>query len=594
MDRHEGSALAAIRRTEGLDVEHSLLYVELEKFRLAVECTNNMVVITDDQRRIEYVNPAFSRVTGWTLDEVRGLKAGSFLHGPETNRLVVDTINRTLDTGEAVQSVELLNYSKSGQIYWVSLNIKPIQNAAGNVTHFVSVQVDVTMSRASQDRLNYLVRHDPLTGLSNREQLQRSLADVMDQTRRHGGVLPLIVIGLDRFKLINDSLGHHVGDEVLVEVGRRLRGCVRGTDIVARPSGDEFVLVLVAVRDADGIGQVCRKILSRLGEPLLAHGKELHISASLGVSLYPKEAETADQLLSNADAAMRQAKRRGGHTACWYAPELHARSRDRFERESLLRLALPRNELLLHYQPQVQATTGKLIGFEALLRWKCRDRGLVPPDDFIPLAEETGLILAIGNWVIEQACKQWISWRTQHQQSLRVSVNLSANQLRDHGLVERIAGLMAQYAVPAGALELELTESVAMQDPAASIRTMRRLSEIGVSLAVDDFGTGYSSLSYLKMLPIQRLKLDRSFVKDIETDADDRAICSATIALAHSLGLEVVAEGVESQEQNSFLVSLGCDLLQGYLFGKPLPPDQASRFIASAASSTPIALQATR
>lgn len=682
---------------------------ELQQFRLAVEHTNNMVVITDAQRRIEYVNPTFTRITGWSLEEVQGRVAGSFMRGPHTDRRTAEQLKRHLERGEAVQGVELLNYTKSGKAYWVSLSIQPVHDPEGLLTHYVSVQVDITAkraiedqlraserrlaeaqlvarmgsfeysiaadslvwsaevlrlldwpalpnpmslaqfaalvhpddrdrvlhtydrthtqlgeyeieyritgpdaivrwlrergrllpanehapqrlagvvlditdSRASLDRLDFLDHHDPLTGLANWRRLSQALHDGGLVAQRQNSTLPVIVVGLDRFKLINDSLGRHVGDEVLIEVGRRLQACVRSSDLVARPSGDEFVIAPGAVHDASFVDALCGKVLASLTEPLMVRGKELHIAACAGVTLAQSPAHAPEELMSQACAALQQAKKQGDRAVCHYSAELDQSRSDHFERESRLRSALQRNELRLYFQPQVDAVSSRLTGFEALLRWQCPQLGLVPPNDFIPLAEETGLILTIGNWVIEQACRQWAAWNGRHPEPLRISVNLSAKQLRDRHLVDRIAGVMAQYGVPPGVLELELTESVTMHDPAASIELMRRLRDIGVLLAIDDFGTGYSSLSYLKMLPIQRLKLDRSFVNGIETDPNDRSICSATIALAHTLGLEVVAEGVETYAQRDHLASQGCDLLQGYLFGRPMPPAEAAKCLGS-------------
>ena len=689
---------------------HAAALDELQQFRLVVECTNNMVVITDAQRRIEYVNPTFTRITGWTLDEVRGLVPGSFMRGPQTDPQVSEQLRHHLDQGLPVQGVELLNYTKSGQPYWVSLNIQPVHNAQGQLAHYVSVQVDITakraiedqlraserrlaeaqrvarmgsfeywiaadsliwsaevqrllglpgqhspmtlsdfaelihpddrnkvlqtyesahtqfseyeieyrltplqgrtrwlrergrylpadehaparlsgvmlditVSRANLDRLDFLDHHDPLTGLANWRRLKQALHDGTHAAQKQDCILPIVLVGLDRFKLINDTLGRHIGDEVLIEVGRRLQACVRSSDLVARPSGDEFVIALGAARDASFVEMLCNKVLARLAEPMLAHGKELHIAASVGITLHQGAAIAPEALMSQATSALRKAKALGGDSIAHYTPDLDLNRSDRLDRESRLRSALQRQELELHFQPQVDTSTSKLIGFEALLRWQCPHRGMVPPNDFIPLAEETGLIVSIGDWVVEQACKQWATWQRHTATPLRIAVNLSVKQLRDSDLVERIADLLAQYGIPPGVLELELTESVAMQDPAQSIRLMRDLRAAGVSLAVDDFGTGYSSLSYLKMLPIQRLKLDRSFVKGIESDANDRSICSATIALAHTMGLEVVAEGVETEAQRNFLAEQGCDLLQGYLFGRPMHPTAATQLVCAA------------
>lgn len=700
-----GSAASA-----SLAQAHAAVLDELQQFRLVVECTNNMVVITDAQRRIEYVNPTFTRITGWTLDEVRGRVPGSFMRGPQTDAQVTTQLKCDLDQGLAVHGVELLNYTKSGQPYWVSLSIQPVRNAEAELTHYVSVQVDITakratedqlraserrlaeaqrvarmgsfeysisadsliwsaevqrllglpgqhspmtlsqfaelvhpddrgkvlqayecthaqsgeyeieyrvtppqgrtrwlrergrhlpadehapsrlagvllditVSRANLDRLDFLDHHDSLTGLANWRRLNQALRESTLVAHKQGSILPVVLVGLDRFKVINDTLGRHVADEVLVEVGRRLQACVRSSDLVARPGGDEFVIALGAARDASFVETLCNKVLARLAEPMLAHGKELHIAASIGITLHQGAVIAPEALMSQATSALRKAKLLGGDTIAHYTPDLDLNRSDRLDRESRLRNALQRHELKLHFQPQVDTSTSKLIGFEALLRWQCPQRGLVAPNDFIPLAEETGLIVSIGHWVVEQACKQWATWQRHSAQTLRIAVNLSVKQLRDDDLVERIAELLELYGIPPGVLELELTESVAMHDPALSIQLMRNLRAAGVSLAVDDFGTGYSSLSYLKMLPIQRLKLDRSFVKGIESDANDRSICSATIALAHTLGLEVVAEGVETEAQREFLAEQGCDLLQGYLFGRPMPSTDATQLLCAA------------
>ena len=682
--------------------QHAVLGL-LSKFKLVVEHTSNMVVITDALRRIEYVNPAYTRVTGWTLDEVRGRRPGEILHGPQTCLATTRCIRERLQQGLPITQVELINHKKSGEPYWVQLNIQPVQGERGELTHYVAIQSDVTeqrrarealeaserrlaeaqrlarmasfechfgqdgftwtagadlvmgvspehlprnvaehldrvhiedrtellnaywrvasdrapyeieyrvlddaghprwirergyclpedgraplrlcglvfdvsASKAAQDRIAFLAWHDPLTGLANREQLQAILRLRMDSARQQGHQMALMFADLDRFKTINDSLGHHVGDEVLKVCAQRLMDTVRSSDLVARLGGDEFVIALADIEDVGVVSRLAAKLLTTLNAPMLVHGRELHMSASLGISLFPQDGETVSELMRHADAAMYQAKAQGRHTHVFYSPELHEDNAQRFELESKLRLAQHRGELSLRFQPQFAAADGRLLGFEALLRWHTEPEGWIPPDRFIPLAEETGLIRHIGDWVLVEACRHWRAWADLGAAHLRVAVNLSAHQLRDPHLPERLRALMAEHGLQPGALELELTESVAMHDPASSIERMDQLAQAGVRWAVDDFGTGYSSLAYLKTLPIQRIKLDRAFVKDLERSPDDQAICGAAIRMAHALGLEMVAEGVETDAQRLFLLQHGCDVMQGFLLGRPLPANEA-------------------
>lgn len=680
---------------------------QLHRYRLVVEHTSNMVVITDAQRRIEYVNPSYTQVTGWALDEVRGRRPGEVLHGPLTCQATARLIRERLGRGESVNQVELVNHKKGGEPYWVQLNIQPVHDERGEVTHYVAIQSDVTEqrqardameaserrlaealrlarmasfecnfgqdelrwtagaqdvlgsdagelprtfaehldrlhpedrgalmaaylrvatdltpyeveyrlqvgageprwmrergyhlpadgraprrlcalvfdvsdSKAAQDRIAYLAWHDTLTGLANREQLQHLLRARLEAARQEGRQLALLFIDLDRFKTINDTLGHHVGDDVLKLCAQRLQDHIRSSDLVARLGGDEFVVVLGDVDDVEVVGRLGEKLLDVLSRPMQVHGRELHVSASLGISLCPKDGESVAELMRHADAAMYRAKAAGRRTLAFYSPELQSDNVQRFELESLLRLALPRQEFRLHLQPQFMAADGRLVGFEALLRWQTQDGTWVPPDRFIPLAEETGLIHEIGDWVLDEACRQWRKWADMGAPHLRVSVNLSAHQLRAPSLQERLGRLLTEHGLPAGVLELELTETVAMHDPASSIERMGQLRDAGISWAVDDFGTGYSSLAYLKTLPIQRIKLDRAFVRDLERSTDDQAICSAAIRLAHALGLELVAEGVETQAQHHFLRLHGCDVMQGYLLGRPMPDADAQALI---------------
>jgi len=427
--------------------------------------------------------------------------------------------------------------------------------------------------KAAMERIEYLAHHDSLTGLTNRYSMESRLEQALATARRDVAPLAVMLIDMDRFKNINDSLGHHVGDRLLVEVAQRLRACVRESDIVARLGGDEFVVVLTGMEAARDAMPVGNKILQALGQPYAMDEQRLHSTPSIGVSLFPADGADAETLLKHADAAMYHAKGNGRNRLSFFSAELTVTANERLELERDLRAALAADELLLYFQPQVRATDGAICGFEALLRWPHPQRGWISPLQFVPIAEESGLIEPLGAWVLERACDQLAAWHAVGRHDLRMAINLSAHQLRSPALVDQVRLLLSSHNLAPTDLELEITESVAMADPEQAIARLRDLRKLGVRIAIDDFGTGYSSLAYLKLLPIQTLKLDRSFVRDIETDANDATISAATLALAHSLGLEVVAEGVETVAQRDFLAERGCRYLQGYLFGKPEPAE---------------------
>lgn len=394
--------------------------------------------------------------------------------------------------------------------------------------------------------------------------------------------MAVMFIDMDRFKLINDTLGHHVGDALLIEVAQRMLSSVRESDIVARVGGDEFVVVLTGVESGMAAGtSIAGKILSRLGEPYSIEGQLLYSSPSIGISVYPSDGGSAEHLLKNADAAMYHAKSAGRNTYQFFTAAMNEAATRRMNLERDLRQAVGAGQLELHYQPQIGTVDGSVHGVEALIRWRHPGRGMIPPLDFIPLAEETGLIEVLGVWVLNEACRQLAAWHAQDIRCGRMAINLSANQLRSAAIIEQVREAIERHGITARDLELEVTESAAMENPEKAIEKLRALRELGVELAIDDFGTGYSSLAYLKLLPIQTLKLDRSFVRDIETDANDAAISAATLALAHTLGLKVVAEGVETEAQRAFLAVQHCDILQGYLFSKPLSVEEATAYLSS-------------
>lgn len=437
-----------------------------------------------------------------------------------------------------------------------------------------------TYFHGDRQQLLHMANHDALTGLPNRNLLHDRLSQAILHAEREAGKLAVLFIDLDRIKTINDSLGHSIGDNVISGMSVRITGCLREHDTVARLGGDEFVVVLLDVEKEENIASVAEKILRSIEQAIKVEAQEFFVTASMGIALYPADGATPEELLKNADTAMYRAKQEGRNTFRYYGPEMNTQALARLNMETQLRRALEKQEFLLHYQPQVELASGRIVGVEALLRWQSRD-GLVSPADFIPLAEETGLIVPIGAWVLETACRQAVSWHQAGVREFRVAVNLSARQFVQQDIVELISRTLRETGCNPHWLELEITESIIMARPEEAASSMKILAGMGVAISIDDFGTGYSSLAYLKRFPIQSLKIDRSFVLDIATDPEDASIVHAIIALAHSLNVQVVAEGVENESQLNYLREHGCDLVQGYYFYRPQLPEAVLENILS-------------
>ena len=550
----------------------------LRKLSRAVEQSANAVVITDRDGIIEYVNPWFTRITGYTAAEVLGktprvLKSGE-TH-PETYKRLWDTVLSGKEwTGE------LHNTKKNGELYWCLEVISPLKDEAGNITHFVAVTEDISERKQTEQTIRHLAFHDPLTGLPNRRLFNDRLHQAVAMRHRKDNAFALMLLDLDRFKTVNDTLGHDIGDALLKAVAARLLNSTRHGDTLARMGGVEFALIALEITQPEDMARMAEKLLDVLKEPFNLSGHELYVTTSIGVTLYPNDATDAEALIKNADIALYRAKDLGRNNFQFFTDDMNAAMMQRLRLESAMRWAVERNEFMLNYQPQVDVVSGKIHGTEALIRWRHPEFGMIPPSQFIPLAEETGMIVQIGEWVLRTACAQAKSWQ-QAGMPMRVAVNLSARQFHQGDLAETIADILRELDLPPELLEVELTEGILMEDTSQTGAILEKLHKMGVQISIDDFGTGYSSLSYLKRLPIQILKIDQSFVRDIHTDPDDRAIVTAVIALAHSMKLKVVAEGVETPDQLAFLREYNCDIMQGYLFSRPVTGDEVLSLLTS-------------
>lgn len=527
------------------------------------------IMVTDHENCIVTINPAFTQLTGYSLEEVQG-RNPSILASGTTSGGTYQEMWRSLQANGFWQG-ELWDKRKDGAIYpkWAAISV--IRNERGEISHYIASFTDVSERKAAEERIQYLAHHDALTGLLNRYNLENRLDQSLLSAQRDKEQVAVMFIDMDRFKIVNDTLGHHVGDQLLIQVARRLRAAVRDSDIVARLGGDEFVVVLTGMSATIDVVPVAQKILQSIGEAYNIEGNVLQSTPSIGISIFPDDGSDSTTLMKNADTAMYHAKDQGRNNIQFFTPGMNAVVSERLILERDLRAALQGDQLMLHYQPQVRTEDGRTHSMEALARWRHPTRGQIPPDKFIPVAEDSGLIEALGTWVLNEACRQLTAWRADGIADIRVAVNLSAHQLLSPRLLESVSTILMRHGLSGDALELEVTESAAMKEPEQAINQLQALRMLGIRLSIDDFGTGYSSLAYLKLLPIQSLKLDRTFVRDIETDSNDAAISVATVALAHSLGLQVVAEGVETEGQRDFLKRQGCDLMQGYLFGKPEP-----------------------
>jgi diguanylate cyclase (GGDEF)-like protein/PAS domain S-box-containing protein len=545
--------------------------MELRLYGRALDASTNSIVIVDATHAeypIIYVNPAFTSVTGYSAEEALGQNP-RFLQGSDRDQPELENIRSAVREKRNGQAV-LRNYRKDGSLFWNELYISPVWGDSGEVTHFIGVERDITQRKGYEAELARMTNFDTLTGLPNRNLFKDRLSQAIVHSHRSSGIIAVAVLDLDGFKLINDSLGHHIGDLLLQEVAHRLSACVREVDTVSRLGGDEFVIAMPELTKAEDAVVIVEKLLQSISASMRCDMQDMYITASIGIAMHSQDGTDADSLLKHADLAMYRAKEQGRNRFQFYAPEMNLRVAECLGLGNDLHRALQHNEFTLHYQPQVDLQNGRIVGVEALLRWQHPVSGWMSPATFIPVAEHCGLIIPIGTWVLQQACLTAKAW---HDRGFKIimSVNLSARQLREPGFVKLVQDALHTAGLEAHYLELELTEGILIEQAEFVFEVFRQLRQIGVGLSLDDFGTGYSSLSYLKRFPISRLKIDQSFICDIVKDPEDAAIVGAIISMARNLKLKVIAEGVETSEQLAFLRKHHCDEIQGYYFSRPLP-----------------------
>ncbi|HEY7986319.1 MAG TPA: EAL domain-containing protein [Methylophilaceae bacterium] len=549
---------------------------DLRLFRGIFESSGEGIMVTDAQEVIVAVNRAFTSITQFSPNDVLGQTPRAIKSGRH-DKIFFQELWTKLKQGGYWQG-EIWNRRKDGSLMPTWSNISAVKNQKGQVTHYFSTFSDISDHMAAEERIRQLAFYDSLTGLPNRATFYSLIKQTLILARRDdisGGVM---FIDLDRFKHINDTLGHGAGDELVRRVSARLKTCLRSSDVVARLGGDEFVVGLFDVKAQEDAAIVAQKMLATFATPFLIEGHEISISASIGISVYPNDGTEVDDLIKFADIAMYRAKERGRNTYLFYSNDMNVRSIEKLQMESNLRRAIDRKELLLHYQPQADIHTGEMTGAEVLIRWQHPERGMVSPGQFIPIAEETGLIVRIGRWVMDQAVAQNKAWQDKGLPIMKLAVNLAAQQFHP-ALTDEVSSILLEHDLSHEYLELEITESMVMHNPDQVVDMLKNMEKMGIKTSLDDFGTGYSSLSYLKRFPIYKLKVDQSFVRGLPGDEDDAAITRAIIGMGKSLGLRVIAEGVETREQLEFLRAEGCDEIQGYLFSKPIPPEEFEKLL---------------
>lgn len=546
---------------------------QLKLADIAFENTKDGMIVLNENACILRVNKSFTTMTGCSAQELLGTTPIALQISDNDAWLSLLLSGKW--TGET------LSYRKNGEAYQEKITFNAVKNSHNEVIYYVGVYKDITEAKHSQSRLHELVNHDPLTSLPNRRLFNELLEHAIRRAERENHQIALLFVDLDRFKAINDSLGHQIGDKLLYEVSRRIKHSVRDSDVVARLGGDEFLVMMDMIKQPQDATIIAEKIIYALQVEFVIDDREIFIGASIGISIFPHDGIDVDGLIKAADIAMYQVKNRGKNNLCFYSEELSKKALERFTLESELRHALARQQFSVHYQPQISLLTGEIIGAEALLRWNHPILGSVSPARFIPIAEETGLIIQIGEWVLRQAANQAIAWIKNGYTMQWISVNVSGIQIMKSNFYDTVYGILVETDCNPSILELEITESTVMQNTEFVIDTFNKIKQLGVRVAIDDFGTGYSSLSNLKRLPLSKIKIDQSFVRGLPTDLNDAAITNTINAMARNLGFSVIAEGVETIEQAEFLKNMGCEEAQGYLYGKPISTIEFTKLLAA-------------
>jgi diguanylate cyclase (GGDEF)-like protein/PAS domain S-box-containing protein len=571
-----GEPLRIIGTSQDISLQHET-EAQMQLLASAVQYSGEAILISDVNNIIITVNPAFSRLTGYSAEEAIGRNPRFLSAGRTTPEEYARMWKGILERG--FWQGEIWDRRKDGGTYpkWISISL--IRDDEGKTLYYIAHFTDISSERATEERLHHIAHHDILTGLLNRLSLKGRMDQALATARRDGSRVAVMFIDLDRFKVINDTLGHHVGDELLIEVAKRLRESVRDSDVVARLGGDEFVIMLSGIDHTSSVALVAEKLVVSVGVSCQIGGYDLYTSPSIGIAIFPTDGSDGETLMKNADAAMYHAKTAGRNNFQFFDAKMNDAALDRLKTEHALRQALAHEEFRLHFQPIIDVASGRVAAVEALVRWQHPEKGLLAPASFIGIAEETGLIQPLGEWVLWAASRQLAEFYAAGIADVKMGINISAIQMRNGNLPLLARGVIEAYGLKATDLIFEITESVAMEQPEETVRILDILHSMGVIVAIDDFGTGYSSLGYLRMFPLKHLKLDRSFVEEIGDDTDGSVICDATIGLAHNLGLKVVAEGVETVAQLDYLRGRGCDLVQGYLYSRPIPADEAIAFI---------------
>lgn len=551
------------------------LYLSNERFKAAIEAVEGLIWICDSLGRFVGEQPNWEKLTGQSPEEYKDLGWTKAVH-PDNLETFMNAANESLTTGNPFEAEQILR-SKDGSYRNYLVKANPVRNPDGTIREWVGVHTDVTDKQQNELHIQHMATHDLLTNLPNRLLLDDRLDHLLNQraNRQHA----ILFMDLNRFKIVNDSLGHHVGDRVLKSIARRLIENIRPGDTISRYGGDEFIIILEDINNDADVAHITLKLLDIISQPLNIANNEFTVDASVGIALYPRDGDDSKELLKNADRAMYLAKQAGGNTFKFFEKSINTRFAERLVIENDLKNAIRRNELFLQYQPKIDTQTGKVYCFETLVRWNHPTKGLIPPNEFISIAEDIGFINALGNWVLKKACSQLRLWHQMGYQNLRIAINLSVHQLNSPDLMEEMKTIVREANVHPSNIEIEITETRLMENISLYEELLLQLRVFGFTLAIDDFGTGYSSLNYLKRLPITTLKIDRSFINDILDDSDDAAIVAATIGMANKMQLHIVAEGVETLEQAILLKNQNCYCMQGYYFSKPLAPEMVPGFI---------------